>query len=200
MVRFGNCGVKEIAIHSLAAAIGILLVSGAACPARAAAPADRDPGGFRGLTWGASIEKASRIYKDLKFDHYVIPGSKEEDPLKVYKRSQEQPEIENVTFDAIEYWFKGGRFFKVVADLRSKAGPRTLATIAENAFEKVNARMRSRFGPPTDRKGEDVEDSLPVAKEATWILDRSFVTVRYEAGWGSNEDALILILQESKNR
>src|SRR5512140_1765650 len=86
--------------------------------------------GFRELRWGTSIEQSSKIYQDLIFEQYVISDGKEE-PRKVYVRTAEHREIENVTFDSVEYGFKGGHFYQVKAVLHSKIGPRTLVTRAE---------------------------------------------------------------------
>ena len=156
--------------------------------------------GFRELRWGTSIGQSSRIYQDLYFEKYVISDRKEEEPLKVYARRVENGEIENVMFDSIEYWFKGGQFYKVKAELRSKTGPRTLVTQAENAFEKIDGRLKNRYGPPSAHKGDYVTEYFAVAREATWILDRSAVTIRYEGAWGNNDDSLILIMQENTKR
>jgi hypothetical protein len=155
--------------------------------------------GFRGLRWGTSIEQSSKIYQDLYFEKYVISDGKEE-PRKVYVRTVEQGDIENVTFDSIEYWFKGDHFYQVTAVLHSRIGPRTLVTQAENAFDKMNGRLRNRYGDPSGHKVDYVTEFIVVVKEATWIVDHSAISIRYEGVGRSNEDSFTLTMQEKQTR
>jgi len=155
--------------------------------------------GFRELRWGTSIEQSSKIYRDLNFEKYVVSGSKEE-PWKVYVRRVEHGVVENVTFDSIEYWFKGDHFYQIKAVLHSRIGPRTLVTRAENAFDKINGRLRNRYGDPSDHKVEYVTEYIVVVREATWIVDHSAITIRYEGAGRTNEDLLTLTMQEKPKR
>jgi len=135
----------------------------------------------------------------LHFEKYVISDSKEE-PWKVYVRTVERGEIENVTFDSIEYWFKGGRFYQIKAELHSRIGPRTMVTRAENAFEKINGRLRNRYGDPSDHKLDYVTEFIVVVREATWIVDPSAITIKYEGAGRTNEDLLTFTMQEKSGR
>ena len=155
--------------------------------------------GFRELRWGTSIEQSSKIYQDLHFEKYVISDSKEE-PWKVYVRTVEHGEIEDVTFDSIEYWFKGDHFYKISAVLHSRIGPRTLVTQAENAFDKINGRLRTRYGDPSGHKVDYVTEFIVVVKEATWIVDPSVLSIKYEGVGRSNEDSFTLTMQEKPKR
>jgi hypothetical protein len=155
--------------------------------------------GFRELRWGTSIEQSLKIYQDLSFEKYVISDGKEE-PWKVYVRTVEHGEIENVTFDSIEYWFKGDHFYQITAELHSRIGPRTLVTRAEDAFDKMNGRLRNRYGGPSDHKVDYVTEFIVVVREATWIVDHSAITIKYEGVGRTNEDLLTLTMQEKPKR
>jgi hypothetical protein len=155
--------------------------------------------GFRELKWGTSIEQASMIYKDLGFDRYVISNGNEE-PAKVYVRGVDHGEIEEVRFDTIEYWFKEDRFYRIRAVLHSRIGPRTLVTRAENSFDKMNGRFRNRYGDPSAHKVDYVTEFIVVVKEATWIVDHSAITIKYEGAGRANEDRLILTMKEIPKR
>ena len=155
--------------------------------------------GFRELRWGTSIEQSLKIYQDLSFEKYVISDSKEE-PRKVYVRRVEHGEIEDVVFDSIEYWFKGDHFYQVRAVLHSRIGPRTLVTRAENAFDKINGRLRNRYGDPSGHKVDYVTEFIVVVREATWIVDHSAITIKYEGTGRTNEDVLIMTMQEKIKR
>jgi len=155
--------------------------------------------GFRGLRWGTSIEQSSKIYQDLSFEKYMISDSKEE-PWKVYVRRVEHADIENVTFDSIEYWFKGDHFYQIRAVLHSRIGPRTMVTRAENAFDKINGRLRNRYGDPSGHKVDYVTEFIVVVREATWIVDHSAITIKYEGIGRTNEDLLTLTMQEKPKR
>ena len=151
------------------------------------------------MRWGASVEESSRIYPDLNFERYVITDSREE-PWKVYLRRVEHGEIENVTFDTIEYWFKGGHFCRIRAVLNSRIGPRTLVTQAENDFDKISKRLRNRYGNPSHHKVDYITEFIVVVKEATWIVDNSDITIRYEGTAKTDEDVLTLTMKEKHSR
>jgi len=155
--------------------------------------------GFREMRWGTSIEESLKIYQDLSFEKYVISDSKEE-PRKVYVRRVEHGEIENVTFDSIEYWFKGDHFYQVRAVLHSRIGPRTLVTRAENAFDKINGRLRNRYGDPSSHKVDYVTEYIVAVREATWIVDPSAITIKYEGIGRTNEDLFTLTMREKPKR
>jgi hypothetical protein len=129
----------------------------------------------------------------------VISDGKEE-PWKVYVRTVEHGEIEKVTFDSIEYWFKGDYFYQITAELHSRIGPRTLVTRAENAFDKMNGRLRNRYGDPSDHKVDYVTEFIVVVREATWIVDHSAITIKYEGVGRTNEDLFTLTMQEKPKK
>ena len=155
--------------------------------------------GFRELRWGTSLEQSLKIYQDLSFEKYVISGSKEE-PRKVYVRKVEHGEIEDVVFDSIEYLFKGDHFYQVRALLHSRIGPRTMVTRAENAFAKMNGRLRNRYGEPSGHKVDYVTEFIVVVREATWNVDPSAITIKYEGVGSTNEDLFTLTMQEKPKR
>jgi len=189
----------RVSIITLMAMIGFVLLSETVGHSQGADTKVGGNDGFRELRWGASIEQSSKIYPDLSFDRYVVSDPREE-PWKVYVRTVEHGEIENVTFDSIEYWFKEDHFHRVRAVLNSRIGPRTLVTRAENAFDKVNARLRNRYGNPSDRKVDYLTEFIVVVREATWIVDHSAVTVKYEGVGRTNEDLFTLTMQEKPKR
>jgi hypothetical protein len=186
-------------VIGLLAMIGVVLLLEAVVLAQKTDQKGRGIEGFRELRWGSSIEQSSKIYQDLQFEKYVISDGKEE-PRKVYVRTVEQGDIENVTFDSIEYWFKGDHFYQVTAVLHSRIGPRTLVTQAENAFDKMNGRLRNRYGDPSGHKVDYVTEFIVVVKEATWIVDHSAISIRYEGVGRSNEDSFTLTMQEKQTR
>ena len=186
-------------IIGLLAMIGIVLLLETVGFAQQAVQKGRGIEGFRELRWGTSIEQSSKVYQDLYFEKYVISDSKEE-PWKVYVRSVEHGDIENVAFDSIEYWFKGDHFYQIRAVLHSRIGPRTLVTRAENAFDKITGKLRNRYGDPSDHKVDYVTEFIVVVKEATWIVDNSAITIKYEGAGRTNEDLLTLIMQEKPKR
>jgi len=181
------------------AMIGIVLLSETVGLAQRTVQTGRGMEGFRELRWGTSIEQSSKIYQDLYFEKYVISDGKEE-PRKVYVRKVEHVVIENVTFDSIEYWFKGDHFYQVRAELHSRIGPRTMVTRAENAFDKMNGRLRNRYGDPSDHKVDYVTELIVVVREATWIVDRSAITIKYEGVGRTNEDLFTVTMQENPKR
>ena len=167
--------------------IVILLLSETVGLAQRTVQRGRTVEGFRELQWGDSIEQCSTKYRDLHFEKYVVTDSKEE-PWKVYVRKVEHGEIENVTFDSIEYWFKGDHFYQIRAELHSRIGPRTLVTRAEIAFEKMNGRLRKMYGEPSGHKVDYVTEFIVVVREAIWIVDPSAITIKYEGTGRTNED------------
>ena len=190
--------IRASIIGSLAM-IGIVLLLETVGLAQRTAQNERNMEGFRELRWGSSIEQSSKIYQDLSFEKYVISGGKEE-PWKVYVRTVEHGEIENVTFDSIEYWFKGDHFYRVTAELHSRIGPRTMVTRAENAFARMNGRLRSRYGDPSGHKVDYVTEFIVVVREATWIVGHSAITIKYEGAGRTNEDMFTLTMQEKRKR
>ncbi len=195
MMHSGTPDRIRTSVIGILAMIGIVLLLETVGFAQRTGQKGRGIDGFRELRWGTSIEQSSKIYQDLYFDKYVISDSKEE-PWKVYVRKVENGEIENVTFDSIEYWFKGGHFYQIRAVLHSRIGPRTLVTQAESAFDKINGRWRNRYGDPFDHKVDYVTEFIVVVRKATWIVDHSAITISYEGIGKTNEDLLTLTMQE----
>ena len=190
--------IRTSIIGSLAM-IGIVLLSGTVGLAQRTVQKEGGIEGFRELRWGTSLEQSSKIYRDLSFEKYVVSDGKEE-PWKVYVRTVEHGDIENVTFDSIEYWFQGDHFHQVRAVLHSRIGPRTLVTRAENAFDKIHRRLRDRYGNPSGHKVDYVTEFIVVVKEATWIVDHSAITIKYEGAGRTNDDLFTLTLREKPAR
>lgn len=191
-------GSRASIIGSLAV-IGIVLLSETIGLAQRTVQTGRGMEGFRELRWGSSIEQSSKIYQDLSFEKYVVSDGKEE-PWKVYVRKVEHGEIENETFDSIEYWFRGDHFLQIRAELHSRIGPRTMVTRAENAFARMNGRLRNRYGDPSDHKVDYVTEFIVVVREMTWIVDHSAITIRYEGAGRTNEDLFTLTMRERPGR
>jgi hypothetical protein len=199
MTRPEKPGRIRTSIIGFLAMIGSVLLLGTVGLAQRTVQSGRGMEGFRELRWGTSIEQSSKIYQDLHFEKYVISGSKEE-PWKVYVRKVEHGEIENVTFDSIEYWFRGDHFYQIRAELHSRFGPRTMVTRAENAFAKMNGKLRNRYGEPSGHKVDYVTEFIVVVREATWIVDHSAITIKYEGVGRTNEDLFTLTMQEKAKR
>jgi hypothetical protein len=199
MMHPGTSDGIRTSIIGFLAMIGIVLLSETNGLAQRAVQMGGGIEGFREMRWGTSIEESLKIYQDLHFEKYVISGSQEE-PWKVYARKVEHGEVEDVTFDSIEYWFRGDHFFQVRAELHSRIGPRTLVTRAENAFAKINGRLRTRYGEPSGHKVDYVTEIIVVEREATWIVGPSAITIKYEGIGRSNEDSFTLTMQEKPAR
>jgi hypothetical protein len=190
--------IRALIVGSLAM-IGIVLLSETVGLAQRTVQKGTGLEGFRELRWGSSIEQSSKIYQDLAFEKYVISGGKEE-PWKVYIRKVEHEEIEEERFDSIEYWFRRDRFFQVRAELHSRIGPRTMVTRAENAFARMTGRLRNRYGNPSGHKTEYATEFIVVVREATWIVDHSAITIKYEGAGRTNEDRFTLTMREKPKR
>jgi hypothetical protein len=199
MMHPGKPDRVRASIIGLLAMIGIVLLSETVGLAQRTVQKGGGIEGFRELRWGASIEQSMKIYQDLYFEKYVISDSKEE-PRRVYVRRVEHGEIEDVVFDSIEYWFKGDHFYQVRALLHSRIGPRTMVTRAENAFAKMNGRLRKRYGEPSGHKVDYVTEFIVVVREATWNVDPSAITIKYEGVGSTNEDLFTLTMQEKPKR
>ncbi len=181
------------------AVIGFVLLMKTIGPALRTARAGTGTDGFRELRWGTSVEQSSMIYQDLVFERYVLPGGKEE-PWKVYVRRMEHGEIENETFDSIEYWYKGDRFCQVRAELHSRIGPRTMVTRAESAFARMSDRFMILYGNPSGHKVDYVTEFIVAVRETTWIVGHSSISIRYEGVGAINEDLFTLTLREKRKR
>jgi len=199
MMHPGKPDRVRASIIGLLAMIGIVLLSETVGLAQRTVQKAGGIEGFRELRWGASIEQSMKIYQDLYFEKYVISDSKEE-PRRVYVRRVEHGKIEDVVFDSIEYWFKGDHFYQVRALLHSRIGPRTMVTRAENAFAKMNGRLRNRYGEPSGHKVDYVTEFIVVVREATWNVDPSAITIKYEGVGSTNEDLFTLTMQEKPKR
>jgi hypothetical protein len=199
MMRSPIPGRIRMSIIGFLAMTGFVLLLGTAGLAQRTVQKGGGIEGFRELRWGTSIEQSLKVYQDLSFEKYVISGGKEE-PWKVYVRKAEHGEIENVTFDSIEYWFQGDHFHQVRAVLHSRIGPRTLVTRAENAFARMNGRLRNRYGDPSGHKVDYVTEFIVVVREATWTMDHSAITIKYEGAGRINEDLFTLTMREKPKR
>jgi hypothetical protein len=199
MMHPGKPDRVRASVIGIVAMIGIALLLETVGLAQRTVPKGSGMEGFRELRWGTSIEQSLRIYQDLYFEKYVISEGKEE-PRKVYVRKVEHGVIENVTFDSIEYWFKGDHFYQVRAVLHSRIGPRTMVTRAENAFDRMNGRLRNRYGDPSGHKVDYVTEFIVVVREATWIVEPSAITIKYEGAGRTNEDLFTLTMREKPKR
>ncbi len=146
--------------------------------------------GFGGLNWGESVRRATTVYSDLAFERYAILSDREE-PAKVFHRRHETASIDNVSFDAVEYWFQNDRFVMVRAVMRSEIGPRTLMTRAEGTFDRLFAAFEGRYGEPRRQDVRYVGALLSVLKTAEWRDDRFSIGLRYEGPKESNADLLV---------
>jgi len=199
MMHPGKPDSVRASIIGLLAMIGVVLLLESGGLAQRTVQKGGGIEGFRELRWGTSIEQSLKIYQDLYFEKYVISDSKEE-PRRVYVRRVEHGEIEDVVFDSIEYWFKGDHFYQVRAVLHSRIGPRTMVTRAENAFAKMNGRLRNRYGDPSGHKVDYVTEFIVVVREATWNVDPSAITIKYEGVGRTNEDLFTLTMREKQKR
>jgi len=199
MMRPPKPGRIRASIIGIVAMTGIVFLLETVGLAQRTVQQGRGMEGFRELRWGTSIEQSLKIYQDMSFAKYVVSEDKEE-PRKVYVRKVEYGVIENVTFDSIEYWFKGDHFYQVRAVLHSRIGPRTMVTRAENAFDKINGRLRNRYGDPSGQKVDYVTEFIVVVREATWIVDPSAITIKYEGAGSTNEDLFTLTMREKQKR
>jgi len=186
----------RIPVTKCLAMIGVVLLFENVCSAQQVIQKRGIAEGFRDLKWGVSIGKASEIYNDLYFEKYVILNSKEE-PSKVYARKNEKGMIHGVAFDSVEYWFRDDAFFQIRAVLRSKIGPRTLVTRAEDAFDTISNSFQHRYGKLSEYKVNYVTEFMAVVKEATWETGISTITLKYEGPRETNEDLLILEIRKS---
>jgi hypothetical protein len=75
-----------------------------------------------------------------------------------------------------------------------------LVTQAENAFDKIYGRLRKRYGEPSGHKVDYVTEFIVVVREATWTVDHSTITIKYEGAGRTNEDLLTLNMQEKPKR
>jgi hypothetical protein len=71
---------------------------------------------------------------------------------------------------------------------------------AENAFAKMNGRLRTRYGDPSGHKVDYVTEFIVVVREATWIVGHSAITIKYEGAGRTNEDMFTLTMQEKRKR
>ncbi|MBP2668752.1 MAG: hypothetical protein H6Q80_954 [Deltaproteobacteria bacterium] len=140
--------------------VGLLLLFSGSIPGYAGSPAPDwlAAEGFRGLSWGATREKAQAVFPDLAFMRYAIHAEKET-PWTVYERKNEERKINGIRVDEILYWFQNDSFKKVTVILSSKVGPRTLKTPAAEAFDELQRMIHRVAGDPiasrTQRGGLD---------------------------------------------
>jgi len=132
--------------------VGLVLLFSGSIPGYAgSAPNWMDVEGFRGLTWGATREKAQAVFPDLVFVRYAITDEKET-PSTVYDRKNEDRRIDGIRVDEILYWFRNDSFYKVTVTLGSKVGPRTLETPAAEAFDRLLDTIHRVAGAPNENR------------------------------------------------
>ncbi len=64
----------------------------------------------------------------------------------------------------------------------------------------MNGRLRSRYGDPSDHKVDYVTEFIVVVREATWTVDHSAITIKYEGTGRTNEDLFTLTMQEKAKK
>ncbi len=151
--------------------------------------------GFGKLTWGASIEQATGIYRDLYFGKYVLED-KGREPSKVYYRKRETTAIDDVAFDSIQYWFRDNRFFKIRAVMRSGIGPRSLITRSEESFTLLHRALVRKYGEPTKYDESYFADFVTVVRVARWDRNDATIVLEYRGPGRTNEDELTLEVRE----
>lgn len=151
--------------------------------------------GFGKLLWGASVEQATGIYRDLYFGNYVLEGGGRE-PSKVYYRKHETAAIDDVAFDSIEYWFRDDRFFKIRAVMRSGIGPRSLVTRSEESFTLLHRALVRKYGEPTKYDESYFADFVTVVRVARWDRNDARIVLEYKGPERTNEDRLTLEVRE----
>jgi hypothetical protein len=144
-------GKRIRALRSLG--VGLFLLIPGCIPGYAGSPAPNwmDVEGFRGLTWGATVEKAQAVFPDLAFVRYAITDEKAT-PSTVYERKNEDRRIDGIRVDEILYWFRNDSFYKVTVTLGSKVGPRTLETPAAEAFDRLLDAIHRVAGAPIENR------------------------------------------------
>jgi hypothetical protein len=60
--------------------------------------------------------------------------------------------------------------------------------------------LRNRYGEPSGHKVDYVTEFIVVVREATWIVDHSAITIKYEGVGRTNEDSLTLTMREKPKR
>jgi hypothetical protein len=93
--------------------------------------------GFRGIPWGTPLEEVRKRFPDLVQETY---GTEGEADHFVRDRSSEEPRIDGVRFDRIEYHFRKGAFTGIVATIRTKA--------EGLAFDTLRGKVEARSGKP----------------------------------------------------
>jgi hypothetical protein len=151
--------------------------------------------GFDKLTWGATIDQAKLLYPDLRFENYQVVRSKEE-PSEIYRRYMEPGRIDNVVFDSIEYWFKEKKLYKIRAVLHSKIGPRTLVTMAEESYDRMNEYLHHMHGKPKGNTAHYLTDYLAVVREVVWKAGDISILLKYKGPEQENEDQLTLDMEK----
>ncbi len=188
-------GVRVPPAVGFAAAVAVSLVIAASCFAQPALSRGQAIEGFGKLAWGASIEQATGIYRDLYFGNYVLED-KGREPSKVYYRKHETTAIDDVAFDTIQYWFRDNRFFKIRAVMRSGIGPRSLITRCEESFDLLHRALVRKYGEPTKYDESYFADFVTVVRVARWDRSDATIVLEYRGPEGTNEDRLTLELRE----
>ncbi|MGE5284868.1 MAG: hypothetical protein ACM3OG_07860 [Actinomycetota bacterium] len=145
--------------------------------------------GFGNLTWGIPAEEAEKTVPDLRFGGYEI-GNRKEEPVKIFYRSAVPAKIDAVIFDSIDYVFKADRFSLVRGSLRSKIGPRTLTTRAEDSWVQLSEYLVRKFGKPKESRNDYVTEYLVVLKDMRWETGGVFIHLRYRGPEREDEDQL----------
>ena len=165
------------------------------CPAQPRMRQGDIVGGFGKLSWGATVEQARTVYRDLYSGSYVVENGMEE-PSRIYYRRDETAEIEGVAFDSIQYWFRANRFYRVRAVMRSGIGPRSLITRSEESFARLRRDLARRYGAPTRYTESYFADFVTVVRVAQWDRADATVVLKYKGPETTNEDELTFELRE----
>lgn len=96
--------------------------------------------GFRGFTWGDSIEKMRESDPKLVEGHMgTMPG------VKAYRRTDEDLNFGGIKADSITYTFYSGRFTSVSIDFRGIDNFEQLLVYCKKAFGPVTGSVVSRL-------------------------------------------------------
>jgi hypothetical protein len=160
-------------------------------PARGAAADITSGQGFGDLMWGDTVDQALRVYPDLQFEGYRMVNAREA-PFRAYVRGRDNNRVDGVRFNTLEYWFRGDRFVKIRAVLKSRIGARTMETEAERSYETMADSIRGAYGVPSERTVKYVTVYLAVIKETAWETRGVTIRLRYEGAAGGDVDRLTL--------
>lgn len=165
------------------------------CLAQARTATGGPVAGYGNLPWGTTVEEAEAVHPDLYFERFAIEGAKEA-PSRVFHRRNENPEIEGVAFDYMEYRFRENRFYMIRAVMISRVGPRSLVTRSEESFDLLRRSLTRRYGAPSKFDESYFTDFVTVVRIAEWDRIDATIVLEYRGTGETNEDQLTFVLRE----